>query len=81
MFFVLKRQLVFLPGSDAFLEIRMAGELVLFISANLDLCPITNEITVSVLPQDHGFFAAAMADGINLCQAIGPGKLILATFE
>ena len=78
---VFERKLVGGSFDEAFVEVPSANRDVTIVSADLDLFAIADRAAFGVDPQDHGRFAAAMADGLDFRKAIGPSQQVLATLE
>lgn len=78
---VFERELVGGSFDEAFVEVPSANGDVSIVSADLDLFAIADRAAFGVDPQDHGRFAAAVADGFDFRKAIGPSQQILAALE
>jgi hypothetical protein len=78
---VFERELVGGSFDEAFVEVPSANGDVTIVSTDLDLFAIADRAAFGVDPQDHGRFAAAMADGFDFRQAIGPSQQVLAALE
>lgn len=78
---VFERKLVGGSLDEAFVEVPSANGNVSIVSADLDLFAIADRAAFGVDPQDHGRFAAAVADGFDFRKAIGPSQQVLAALE
>ena len=78
---VFERELVGGSFDEAFVEVPSANSDVSIVSADLDLFAIADRAAFGVDPQDHGRFAAAVADGFDFRKAIGPSQQVLAALE
>src|SRR5690606_17679134 len=69
-----------LAAGDAF-ELGAADRDVALVAADFDLRPLVDRTPVFVHAHGHRGLAAAVADGLDLDQLVGPGQQVLAALE
>src|SRR5690606_7246939 len=63
------------------LELGAADRYVALVAADFHLRPLAHRAAAGVHPHRHRGLAAAVADGLDLADLVGPGQQILAALE